>query len=64
MAAHIEDDLLSGELLKTALHLLLDDVGGPAIVLLLARGLGPDLILLSSVQAVEPVLEVGNPLAV
>ena len=64
VAAHIKYNLLRGELLETALHLLLDDVGGPTIVLLFARGLGPDLVLLRGVQAVEPVFEVGNPLAV
>lgn len=61
MAAHVEDDLLSGQLLQRALHLL--NVRA-SVILLFAGRLRPQFVLLDRAQAIQPMLKVGDPLAV
>ena len=61
LTAHIKDYLLCSKLLQGALHLL--NIR-PTVVLLLARRLCPQFVLLDGAQAVKPVLQIWYPLAV
>ena len=62
LTVHVEDDLLCSKLFKRSLHLL--NIVGTAIVLLFAGCLGPQFILLGRAQSIQPVFEIGDPLAV